>query len=278
MDTKRATQTSLMAVAALLLIAAAPQDKTVVKLTFDKAVPVKYKSTIKTDMDFMGSAMSNTINMAQSVNVVEQKDGWTKVQFKTDDFKMEGDGMMGMEGSMAGVKDVTIDVEVDESGRTRNVALGNVEKLDPMMRQMMTGSMKADQMAGFMGVHFPKEAIGVGSKWAIELDAAQMFDKSEMISSVSGKLPVTYEVVGFEDINGKRNIKLKSTMTGKVNLGIASPAGDMTAVVTMDFATDHWIDVATGILTKSVGAATMVNDFGMGSMTQKLSVKVDRVN
>jgi hypothetical protein len=220
---------------------------------------------------------SNTINTTQTVSVVGQKDGWTSVQFKTDEFKLDGDGMMGMEGSLEGVKEVTINMEVDETGRTRNVSLGNTDKVDPMMRQMILGSMKSDQIAGFMGVHFPKEAVGVGSKWNVELDAANMFDKSEMISSVSGKLPVSYEVVAFEKLDGKDHVKVRSKMNGTVTLGIASPAGDMTATVKTDFTTHHWVEVATGILSKSEGSATIDNDFGMGTMTQKLSVKVERV-
>jgi hypothetical protein len=143
---------------------------------------------------------------------------------------------------------------------------------------MMTGSMKSDQVAGFMGIHFPKEAIGVGSKWAVELDASQMFDKSEFITSVSGKLPVSYEVTGFEVIEGKNNVKVKSLMAGTINMQLGGPAGDMQAVVKLNFDTDYWVDVATGMLTKSAGKATIDNDFGMGTMTQKLTVNVARVN
>ncbi len=268
----------LAAIAIIAIVAAAPnQDKTVIKLKFDKDASVKFKTTVKTDMDFMGTAQSNTIVISQSVAVVDAKDGWSTVRFKTDDFKMEGDGMMGMESGFESVKDVALKMEVDEQGRTRNVVLENSEKMDPMLRQLMTGSMKSDQVAGFMGVHFPKEAVTVGSKWSVELDAAQMFELNEMISGVKGKLPVTYEVTGFETINGKGNIKVHSTMLGTINLDIKSPAGDLAAVVKMDFGTDYWVEVATGILTKSAGKATIDNDFGMGSMTQKLAINVDRV-
>jgi len=267
----------IAAVAIVALVAASPQDKAQIKLKFDKN-PVKYKSVVKTDMDFMGMAQSNTINMTQSVTPLESKEGWTTLRFKTEDFKLEGDGMMGMESSVASVKEIGIKMEVDEQGRTRNVVLENADKVDAMMRQMVIGSMKSDQVAGFMGVHFPKEAVGVGSKWNIELDAAQMFDKSEFVSAVSGKLPISYEVTGFEQINGKNHVKLHSTMTGTITMDIASPAGDMKATVKMNFGTDYWVEVANGILTKSAGKATIDNDFGMGSMTQKLTVNVDRVN
>lgn len=267
----------IAAVAIAALIAASPQDKTEVKLKFDKT-PVKFRSVIMTNMDLMGVAQSNMISMAQTVTPVETKDGWTTLRFKTDDFKMEGDGMMGMESTFDAVKDISIKMEVDERGRTRNVAIENADKVDAMTRQMIVGSMKSDQVAGFMGVHFPKEPVGVGSKWNIELDAAQMFDKSEFITAVSGKLPVSYEVAGFEDIKGKRNIKVHSTMTGTVMMDIASPAGDMKATIKMTFGTNYWVDTATGILTKSAGTATIDNDFGMGSMVQKLDVKIDRVD
>jgi uncharacterized cupredoxin-like copper-binding protein len=268
----------LAALAAIAVVAAAPtQDKALVKFKLGKDASVQFKSTIKTDMEIMGTAQSNTIVMTQSVSAIETKEGWTTVRFKTDDFKMEGDSMMGMESGFDSVKEVTIKMEVDEQGRTRNVTLENTEKIDPMLRQLMTGSMKSDQIAGFMGVHFPKEEVGVGSKWAVELDAAQMFDKSEMITSVEGKLPISYEVTGFEEINGKRNVKVHSIMTGTVNLDIASPAGDLKAVVQLEFDTEYWVDVATGILTKSVGKANIDNDFGMGSMTQKLAVNIERL-
>jgi hypothetical protein len=264
-------------VALAALVAASPQDKAEVRLKFDKT-PVKFRSVIMTNMDLMGVAQSNMISISQTVTPVETKEGWTTLRFKTDDFKMEGDGMMGMESTFESVKEIAIKMEVDELGKTRNVTLENADKLDAMTRQMIVGSMKSDQIAGFMGVHFPKEAVGVGSKWNVELDAAQMFDKSEFITGVSGKLPVSYEVTGFEDIKGKRNVKVHSTMTGTVMMDIASPAGDLKATVKMNFGTDYWIDTATGILTKSAGTATIDNDFGMGSMVQKLDVKVDRVD
>jgi hypothetical protein len=266
--------TAALAIAAL--IAASPQDKAEIKLKFDRT-PVKFKSVILTNMDIMGVAQSNTISIFQTVTPVETKEGWTTLRFKTDDFKMEGDGMMGMEGALDSVKEIAIRMEVDEQGRTRNVSLENADKVDAMTRQMIVGSMKSDQVAGFMGVHFPKEAIGVGSKWNVVIDAAQMFDKSEFVTAVSGKLPVSYEVTAFEDLNGKRNVKVHSTMNGTITMDIASPAGDMKATVKMVFGTDYWIDLATGILTKSAGNATIDNDFGMGTMVQKLEVKVDRV-
>lgn len=265
------------AVAVAALIAASPQDQAEVKLKFDKT-PVKFRSVIMANMDLMGVAQSNMISISQTVTPAETKDGWTTLRFKTDDFKMEGDAMMGMESTYDSIKEIAIKMEVDERGRTRNVTLENAEKVDAMTRQMIVGSMKSDQVAGFMGVHFPKEAVGVGSKWNVELDAAQMFDKSEFITAISGKLPVSYEVTGFEDLKGKRNIKVHSTMTGTIAMDIASPAGDLKATVKMNFGTDYWIDLATGILTKSAGTATIGNDFGMGTMVQKLDVKVDRVD
>jgi hypothetical protein len=272
------TRIGLAALAASAIVAATPtQDKAIIQFKLAKDASVQFKSTIKTDMDFMGTQQSNTIVMTQNVAAVDAKEGWTTVLFKTNDFKMEGDGMMGMESGFESIKEISIRMEVDAQGKTRNVTLENTEKVDPMLRQLMTGSMKSDQIAGFMGVHFPKEEVGVGSKWATELDATQMFDKSEMITGVSGKLPISYEVTAFEAIDGKNNVKVHSIMQGTVNLDIASPAGDLKAIVKMTFNTDYWVEVATGILTKSASKANIDNDFGMGSMTQNLTVSIERL-
>jgi hypothetical protein len=96
-----------------------------------------------------------------------------------------------------------------------------------------------------------------------------------MISSVTGKLPIQFEVVGFEDLDGKRHVKIKSVMDGTLTMVIA--VGEMSATMKTQMTNMSWIDVATGLLTKSEAVGQNDSDFGVGTMTQQISTKVNRV-
>lgn len=276
--TKRNLFSIGLAVVALSLIAAAGgQDNTVIKLKFAKDTALKYKTTTDMSMDVMGQTMQMGMEQTQSMTVVAQKEGWTTVRILTEDVKATGDMAAEAGSGMESMKGLAMSLEVDEAGNTRNIALEKKADIDPMTLQMVEGSMKGAQAVGFMGFMFPKEGVQVGSKWNITIDASKLVPKNEMITSVNGKFPVEFEVIGFEDVEGKRHVKIKTVMNGTANMAIASPVGDMNMTMKMQSTGTSWVDIATGFLTKSEGVMQSDSDFGMGTMTQQVSTKVNRV-
>lgn len=270
-------QIGLFATAALLVVAAGGQDSALVKLKFAKDTSLKYKTTTAMKMDVMGQTMDMGMEMTQSMSVLSQKDGWTTLKVVTDDMKATGEGAADVGSALEGAKGIVMQLEVDELGNTRAIALQGKDNVDPMTIQMVEGSMRAAQAVGFMGFNFPKDGITVGTKWNLELDAAKMIPKNEMISSVTGKFPVAFEVIGFEDLEGKRHAKIKTTITGTATMGLGGPVGDMTMTMTMQSTGTSWVDVATGFLTKSESVAQNDSDFGMGTMSQQISTKINRL-
>lgn len=278
MKTKFSLLSAGLVAAALLGVVAAGQDSTVIKLKFGKDTVLKYKTDVSTRMDIMGQTMEMSTVTTQTTKVVAQKDGWSTLNITTDDIKVEGEGADMLGGSMDSMKGMVIKLDVDESGATRNFAFADATNLDPMTKQMMEGTLKGSQAAGYMGVSFPKEGVKVGTKWNIVLDAEKMFGKNEMVTSVTGKIPADYEVVGFEDIAGKRHVKVNVKLSGNVAMAIASPAGDMSASVKLSSNSTMYVETATGFVTKSDGVMQSDIDFGMGTMTQQVSTKVSRIN
>ncbi len=266
-----------LATVAFVAVVAAGQDADVIKLKFAKDTVLKYKTDVTTRMDIMGQSMEMGTTTTQTTTVESQKDGWTTLNIKTDEIKSTGEQADMMGANLDSMKGLVIKLDVDESGMTRNFAFANAANMDPMTKQMMEGSLKATQATGYMGVSFPKEGIKVGSKWNTVLDASKLFGTNEMITAVNGKIPADYEVVGFEDVEGKRNVKVKIKLAGTVTMAIASPAGDMNATVKLQSDTTSFIETATGFLSKSEGLMNSDIDFGMGTMTQQVSTKVSRV-
>jgi hypothetical protein len=128
-----------------------------------------------------------------------------------------------------------------------------------------------------MGLTFPKDAVGVGSAWQVEIDAENIFELDETIKSAKGKVPVKFEVLGFEDLDGKRTAKVKTTMDGTIDLVIVSPIGELKASTHVTGETTSWVLLADGLLQKSTSTATIVSTLDLGTQTQNLAVTVERV-
>jgi hypothetical protein len=266
-----------VAAAAFAIASSGAQDSAQIKLKFTKDTTLKYKTVVNTHMDVMGQGMDMEMEIAQTTTVVSQKDGWTTLLVVTDSMKATGDAAGQVSSALENVKGVVMRLDVDEFGVTRNIALENADKMDQMTRSMMEGSLQGAQAVGFMGFQFPKAGVKVGSTWNATIDAAKFMGMNEMITSVNGTIPVRFEVLGFENLDGVRNVKIKTTINGTMTMALATPAGDMNATMKMDSTTTSWVEVATGFLTKSEGTAQNDSDFGLGTMTQQISTKVSRI-
>ena len=267
---------SLATLLALAIASPATQESAVLRLKLDPGMTVKFKTVTVANTEGFIQAQ-NTITVEQSVKVLSQSEGWTSVRFSNEEVKFEGTVPFGSKDLViGGMKQATIKLEVDELGATRNMVLENADKLDPTARQIYEGTEKSAQITGFMGVSFPKGQLTTGTTWAIELDGAKMFEKTSVIKSASGKLPVKFEVLGFEDLGGKRMVKIKTTLSGTINIEVDAGGTTIQGSNEMTGETTSWIDVATGILQKSTGTATVVSAFDVGTQTQKLTVTVER--
>ena len=260
----------------LTIAACASTDVDTLRLRLKVGDSLRYKSVTTTATDMMGESMESVVTTVSLMQALEQSDGWTKVRVTTEELEMEGEGFPGAADAIEGMKDVAYTFEVDETGRTRRIELENADALEPMVRQMVSSSMRAQNVVGFMGVHFPKGPIDVGSSWEVEIDAEKMF-ASEMFADVDGEIDVSFEVVGFEDLDGRRNVKIKSVLDGDITMVIESPAGDLEAAMTLEAESMYWIDVQDGTVTKMVSEGSTDSEFGFGSMLQSISTTLTRV-
>lgn len=251
-------------------------DADTLRLRLKVGDSLRFKSVTTTATDMMGQSMESVVTSVSVMRALEQSEGWTKVRVTTEELEMEGEGFPGAAEAIEGMKDVAYTFEVDETGLTRRIELESADALEPMVRQMVSSSMRAQNAVGFMGVHFPKGPIDVGSSWDVEIEAEKMF-ASEMFSDVVGEVDVSFEVVGFEDIDGRRNVKIKSEMDGNIIMAIASPAGDIEADMILEAESTYWIDVQDGTVTKMVSEGSVETEFGLGSMLQSISSTLTRV-
>ena len=270
---------SITALAMALTIATTASPSTsadTLRLRLKVGDSLRYKSVTTTATDMMGQFMESVVTTVSVMRALEQSEGWTKVRVTTEELDMEGEGFPGAADAIEGMKDVAYTFEVDETGRTRRIELENADALEPMVRQMVSSSMRAQNVVGFMGVHFPKGPVDVGSSWDVEIDAEKMF-ASEMFSDVDGEIDVSFEVVGFEDLDGRRNVKIKSVVDGDMTMAIVSPAGDLEADMILEAESTYWIDVEDGTVTKMVSEGSVETEFGFGSMPQSISTTLERV-
>ena len=279
MDHKlRTCSIAALALALALGLAASPSTNAdTLRLRLKAGDALRYKSVTSTETDMMGQTSETVVTTTQVMKVLEQSDGWTKMRVTTEELEMSGDELPGVTDAMSAMKDVSYTFDVNENGLTRRIVLENADALDPMVRQTISGSMRGQNAVGFMGVHFPKGSIVVGSSWDVKIDADKLFETNEMITDVDGEIEVEFEVLGFESLDGKRHIKIKSVSEGEIAMALETPGGAFEAIVTMDAESTYWIDVADGTVTKMVSEGTLENDFGVGTMFQDTSTTVTRV-
>jgi hypothetical protein len=202
----------------------------------------------------MEQEINSKTTVTQKVGFAAGDSGWTKFDIQTTDVKMEGDSMAAAMGQgpsaediAKAVKEVKIAGEFDETGKTRNVAITGLNEGDFSARGIVESDFQALAQLGFMGLNWPKDPVKVGSKWTSEFDFAKILEANSMgfLTNIVGKMPVEFEVLGFEQIDGKTYAKVKSFMDGKVTFDVAQAGSTGNMTVTSVGTT--WVDVTDGV-------------------------------
>jgi hypothetical protein len=252
----------------------------VLRLKVEPGTKLGLTTKSETKMSFAGmmeQTVNSTTTLGQSLVFQQGEGGWLKFEILTTEFSMESDGQMGpmpVDPATIGeqLKKTKIIGEVDERGQSRGVTLSNAEELDQMGKSILTSTVASTAQLGFMGVAFPEEGLTVGQTWDKEFDMAQIVEDNSMgfLSNVQGKIPVKFEVAGFEDVSGSRTVKIKSFMDGSVTFDVSmmGSQGNMN----MTSVGHVWIDLATGLVVKA--ETEMANTMDMGQLTIQQETKV----
>lgn len=262
----RLLKSSLLAVVALpLLLQAGVQDSA--KLRFNVAADQKVTMTVISDTKTTLSGMMEEESVTKtSVTTTysfgkKTDDGWMAYSTENSDVKYESssDAMGGMGDPAGSLKAMKSSGEVSDRGATRNM---KVEGVDEMMA--MFSEMDPSTKAGIFGVVYPENEIKVGSAWEHPV---------KMQGMVTGEIPFKYEVLSFEDLDGKKAAKLKVSSTGKLQIDLSSlgaGAGNVTASIDGFL----WVDLATGVGLKSEMNMGQVMEIpGMITVNSKGTVK-----
>lgn len=248
-------------------------EKISVKLEVGQTI--RYKTVAESTSDMIGQSSESTVTTVSKAEVLSSSKGWSKLRVTNESFDMSGDAPPGSEDALDAMKDLVVTFDVNSRGLTRNTKIENIDDLDPMMQQTLRGSARALSLVGFMGVHFPEKAIDTGSTWSVKIKGTDMFGEEGMFTSVDGDLPFEFKVLGFEDYKGKRHIKIEAIMDGDLEMVIESPAGDLDVSMTLETKSIYWVDVATGLVSKSTSEGETNMDFGFGSMEQTSSSVIE---
>lgn len=274
------SRVALVATALSMMVAAQAQDTYKMRLALEAGKALHVTTVSSTKMAFTGpieQEMNTKTTMVQAYKFDQGTDGWWKVALTTVDFKMDGDaGMPGMSADPAAildaVKKVKISAEINNLGQARNVKLEGDQDLDMMTKGMTASVSEYLAQIGFMGVQFPEEAVGVGTKWKKEFDMAKILEANGggFLSNAKGMMPIEFEVLGFEDVNGVKAAKIQIFTDGKVTFD-SQMGGSGTMSTTSKGTT--WINVATGLPIKS--ETKMANNIDIGgqmNISQEMSI------
>ncbi|MCW5936210.1 MAG: hypothetical protein KIT11_02750 [Fimbriimonadaceae bacterium] len=225
----------------------------------------------------MDREMKMKTDTSQNIDFGADADGWSKFTITTTDIKMAGDdpgqGMGGDPQDMVdGLKKVKIVGEVNQRGGTRNVQLADADSLDPMSQGAMVRSVEQFTQLGFFGLEFPEDDVSVGTKWSKEMDMKKLLEASMMgmAQDIQGKLPTTFEVEGFEDVDGQPHAKVKFFSDGKATFNINVGSGDTAGSMSITVLGHSWISLGTGMPTKSVSETALMIDMGMLQIQQEM--------
>lgn len=291
---------SIAALALALTIAPAASHTTgadTLRLRLKVGESLRYKSVTTTATDMMGLSTGTVVTTVQVIQVLEQSGGWTRVRVTTEELEMGGDEVPGIGEMMAAMKDVSYTFDVAETGLTRRLELENTDALDPMVLQTVSGGMRAQQVVGFLGVHFPiapitrrsrqatefmglhlrAKPLRIGTRWEAAIDASKMIGANELISSVDGEIVYQFEVIGYSNLGRKRHIMIRSASVGIITMVLGTPAVELESVLNMESVSTYWIDLANGTVTKMVGKGTIESNFGIASVIHETSTTVTRV-
>ncbi len=253
-------------------------------LRFNVAPGSSYAMTSVTSMKMafsgmMDREMTTKSTVSQTLKFDAGEGAWLKFTLSTSDFKTEGEQMMeGMGPSpdemAAAFKNVRTVGEVGPNGGTRNVKLEGTDGLDMMTKGMVTRIVEGVSQLGLLGLTFPDGPVEVGTEWKANFDMAKTLGDSMMgmAQDVKGDFPYVFTVEAFEAVDGAPHAKVKVFTDGKATFRVQGPGGEGDGNMTMTSLGHMWIDLATGLPTKSATEMAMTIDIGMLQITQEMKI------
>lgn len=273
-------RTLLTLVAVSVVALSHAQESHKLRYAVDVAKSLSVTTTSSTKMAFTGpieQTMETKTTLVQSYKFEKGEEGWWKFNMAVTDFKLDGDaGMMGMgadpESMAAAVKKVKLFGEFNDMGKTRGVKMDGDDNLDMMTKGTFASISEYFNQVGFMSSHFPEEEVAVGAKWKSQIDMAKIMEANGggFLSNAQGVLPIEYELLAFEDVNGTKTAKVQVFTDGKVTFDSQMGGGGTMSMTSKGTA---WIDLATGLPVKS--DTKMANNIDIGgqmNITQELSI------
>ena len=277
-----------MAIACLalnLVSVASAQETHTLRLVLEPGKTLSVTTVSDTKMAFTGpmdQEMKTKTTLVQNYKFDKGPEGWWTFDIQTADFKMDGDaGMPQMGGDPAtmieSVKKVKVGGEVNALGKTRNVKVAGDDSLDMMTKGMMASIVEQLMQVGFMSLNFPEAAVGVGTKWKADFDMAKVLEANSggFLSNAKGNVPLEFEVLGFETVDGKKTAKIQVFSDGKVTFD-SSMGGSGTMSTTSKG--NLWIDLATGLAMKSdTKMANNIDVAGQINIAQEMTITTSAV-
>jgi hypothetical protein len=210
--------------------------------------------------------------MVQLITVKSKGAGGYQVVTKIESVDVKGAGAETNQ-----LKGATFTQTVSPTGKTSNMsttASGQAKMMVSMMQALD---------AGFLGIVYPTNPVGVGSSWSATLDLTKMMGAipgGSMMKIVSGgKIPMKYKLLGIKGSGNNRVAGLSISGAGSMTMQVTPPQGQgQPQKMTMKFntSTSAKVDVATGMPSTMDGNATIVMQIMGNTMTQHLKVKMVR--
>jgi hypothetical protein len=248
---------------ALVAVASAAMQEATVRLRVTAGEEIKYKSVTKSTLTIAGPmdmTTNSTNSMVRTFKVGENKEGWNAFTISHSDVKMETDSDMSAmgQGSPEEIAKLTqglqVSGEVNEMGAVRNITVKGGDTSDPMVMMALGGVGQAMTDLGLMGIRYPAEGLKVGTTWTQKFFLGRVISETMggMISS-NDSVDVEYKVVSVEDFQGKMHAVITATTNGTIKVeSMMAGEGTMAANSTNKI----WLDLQTGIVTKSEGKQT----------------------
>lgn len=245
------------------------QETHALRLAIEAGKTLAVTTVSSTKMAFTGpmdQTMETKTTMVQNYKFDKGPEGWLTFDVSVGEFKMEGDaGMPGMapdaDAMVAAIKKVKLGGQVNNLGKTKDVKMSGDTDLDMMTKGMMAAALESMNQVGFMAISFPEAPVGVGSKWKTDFDMAKILEANGggFLSNAKGVVPMEFEVLAFEDVNGKKTAKIQVFTDGKVTFD-SQMGGSGTMSTTSKGS--MWLDLATGLIVKT--DTKMANNIDIG--------------
>lgn len=277
---RKSSKLAAFALLGVLASVSQAQDSYSLRLALEAGKTLEVKTVSSTKMSFTGpidQSMNTKTTMVQAYKFDKGDEGWWKFDLSTTDIKLEGDqGMPGMNADpsamVESVKKVKVSGDVNNLGKTRNVKVGGDDQLDMMTKGLVASNIEYLTQIGFLSITFPEAPVSVGTKWKSDFDMAKILEANGggFLTNAKGVVPIEFEVLGFEDLDGVKTAKIQVFLDGKVTFD-SSMGGSGTMTTTSKG--NMWLNLATGLPVKSdTKLANNIDIGGQMTITQEVDI------